>query len=303
MAPAIDRSRYVVVPRATVRRQLALARVLVKHVPTPASIDVEEAAKELSGATGTLTQAFADRHIESGNSQAGEDTALDLFVDDVWYIIDERLQHYKAFERPAVIRLAETQEADGFDYTARVEKARKAATLWKRLLSGGLEGLRLSHPEQAEFTRTLWTVIDQEGLASQLVEFVGADFVEAARDVQGHYDEMVDAQAARSKGSLVNLRELAFELQYAIQNYMIALLAMTRDKSPENVAKIRKALRPVDALREQNERERARSRGEQPAEPTDAQADTEADIDELLAEEQAVVEQIGGGSEDAEANE
>ena len=289
MSSYIDPARYVVVPRATVRRQLALGRVLVRHKPTPASEDVEHAVKVLANVIAKLTQAFADRHVENNTALAGEDAALDLFVDDLWYVMDERLEHWKAFERPAAARLADPQDPEGFDYSAAIEKARRAGQLKQRLLGAGLDGLRLPHAEQAEFTRTLWTVIDQDGLAAQLTEFVGADFVEAARDAQGHYDEMVDAQSARAKGSLVNLRELAAKLQQSIQKYMFALVAMNREDNPEIVARVRKALRPVDALRERLERERARDRGDELVVP----AETQADIDELIDEEKAVVADIG----------
>lgn len=288
---AIDPTRYVVVPRATVRRQLALGRVLVKYKPEQASEDVEHAVKALNDTIATLTQAFADRHVEKSSGVGGDDVALDVFVDDVWYVIDERLQHWKAFERPAVQRLAEGQDPEGFDYEAASERAHQAAKLWKQLFSAGLDGLRLPHAEQAEFTRTLWTVIDREGLEPQLSELVGADFVAAARDAQIHYDEMVNAQSARAQGSIVNLRQLAVQLQQSIQKYMFSLLAMNREDDPKIVEQIRRALRPVDAVRERLERERARDRGgEEEAVP----AETQADIDEILDEEQAVLEQIGG---------
>ena len=66
---------------------------------------------------------------------------------------------------------------------------------------------------------------------------------------------------------------------------------MIRDDDPENVAMIRQALRPVDALREQLERERTRARGAgevQIDEPVGEQL-----LEELAAEQQALDAQLG----------
>src|SRR5690606_13807016 len=99
--------------------------------------------------------------------------------------------------------------------------------------------------------------------------------------------------------SSVNLRDLVLELQQAIQNYLIALLGMIRDNDPENVAMMRAALRPVDALKAQLERERSRS--QQSAAKAQAAESPESpeseEIAELLAEEQALEEILGPDDE------
>lgn len=285
----IDRARYFFVPRTSGRRLLALARLLGKHKPKELSFEGEERAKLLQHGVVTLAQAYVERHRESSSLLAADETALDQFADYLWGIVDDRLAHWEAFGLPAASRLAQ-QKPGNFDYAARIDKAREAFALRRQLLAEGLDFTRRPYAEQAEYMVTLWKVIEQDKLDARLNHLIGADFFEALRDVHDHYVAMVERRSSRAQGSAVNLRELALALQKDIQNYVIALLAMIRDDDPDNVAMIRAALRPIDALREQLERERARTRGEP---PPPAANDTGADVEELLAEEQEVATAIG----------
>ena len=120
--------------------------------------------------------------------------------------------------------------------------------------------------------------------------------VHALDDAHRRYHEMVEQRSARSKGSNVDLRTVSFDLQRAIQNYVIALLAMIRDEDPVNVKMMQQALRPIDAVREQNLIERARAAAKASGAAVDTTAveglDTAA-IEELLSEQEAVHSELG----------
>ncbi|MFO7562919.1 MAG: hypothetical protein R6X02_09785 [Enhygromyxa sp.] len=290
---AIDRSRYFLVPKTGGRRLLSLGRLLRKYQPENASYDVEETGKLLEQTIVSVTAAFVQRHRESGPSIAAAEAELDTVMDTLWYILRDRTLHWGLFERPGIQRLAAEQEQGDFDYQGCVEKAALAARVRRLLLDQGLDFLRLSYSEQSEHMLTLWTVVEQEQLQEPLAQLIGKEFFGALVDCRARYDQMIEARTAREQGSAVNLRVLSLQLARAIQNYVIALLAMIRDDDPENVETIRKALRPVDALREQLERERNRGRsstGEplEPLEPVD-----EAAVEELLAEQQAIDAELG----------
>lgn len=287
MSVLIERSRYFFIPGAKGRRLLALGRVLLKHMPNSPSNDVEVFAKLLSEENVKVTKAYVDRHREDNTAIAAEEVELDQTADHLWGITDARLGHWEVFERPAVARLADKQTPEGPDYEGLIEKARAARTVRKKLLPNGIDFTKLPIPEQSEYMNTLWEIIEQDGLGDQLGEYIGGDFYDGLKDVQAHYEEMVDQRAARTKGTQINLLTHARNLHRAIQNYSISLLAMVRDQDPANVEMMLLALRPIDALREQMERERARGRGEpEPEEP-------QPELEELLAEEKAVNEQIG----------
>jgi uncharacterized membrane-anchored protein YjiN (DUF445 family) len=138
--------------------------------------------------------------------------------------------------------------------------------------------------------RVLQTLIAEEKLGEALDLLVGPSFMAALTECHDEYLTMVENRAIRERGSAVNLRTIASNLQRAIQNYLIALLAMIRDDDAENVAQIRRALRPIDALREQLYRDR--SRGEPGSTEFIDQEDAEV-IDDLLAEQQAVDAELG----------
>ncbi|KIG14864.1 hypothetical protein DB30_06246 [Enhygromyxa salina] len=293
---ALDRARYFFVPRTTGRRQLALARLLHKRKPKHASPDLEQSAKVMGSAIKTITQAYVDRHIETSGSSPAEEAELDRVVDLLWVALYERLGHWEVFERDGVRRLAANQQPDGFDYASAADEAKLARVVRERLLgTSGVEFTRLSYLEQGEYMLTLWSVIEQGEYGEALSNWIGPDFYEALRDSQSHYEAMIEKRSARERGSSVNLRELGLDLQRTIQNYLIALLAMIRDDDPENIAMIRAALRPIDAVREQLERERVKGRAGQ-VEPQPEQAPDASeliDLDELIAEEAAVSAEIG----------
>lgn len=288
----IDRSRYFFVPTTKGRRLLALGRLLLKYLPESPSPDVEAAGKALQQEIVQVTQAYVDRHREDNTAIAAEEAELDQAADHLWNITDARLGHWEVFERPAIARLAAKQTPGGVDYEALIDKARQARSIRKQLVPNGLEFTKLAYPEQSEYMHTLWQIIEQDQLGDPLSSCIGPEFYESLREAQTHYGDMVDQRAARAKGSSINLRAHALALHRCVQNYTIALLAMIRDEDPDNVAMLRKALRPIDAVREQAERARARSRGEPEPEQL------EPELEELLAEQQAINQQIGiSGSE------
>lgn len=291
MTPAFDRSRYFSIPRTGGRRLLSLARLLVRHQPQQATPEVEQAGKHLAETVETVTQAFVERHREYGASVAAEEVELDAVMDALWYILRDRVQHWEVFDRPAVRRIAAIEPTDGFDFGACIEQAADAARVRSLLLEQGLEFLRLSYAEQAEHMLTLWTMIEQEKLEPVLTELIGAEFFGALSAWRVRYDQMIERRTARAQGSAINLRALGLQLNRVIQIYVIALLAMIRDDDPENVELIRTALRPIDALREQLERERARNQAAGGAD-LDELAEDET-LDELIAEQQAIDDQLG----------
>ncbi|PRP97294.1 hypothetical protein [Enhygromyxa salina] len=271
--------------------------MLRKRKPEAGSLDLEQAAAILSVAIDTITQAYVDRHLETTASSPAEEAELDRVVDLLWVAFYERIGHWEVFERDGIKRLAGIQKPNEFDYEAAAEQAKLVSIIRARLFGAtGVEFTRLAYLEQNEHMLTLWKVIEQENAGEALSGWVGAEFYEALQDSQAHYEAMTERRAARERGSSVNLRELGLDLQRSIQNYLIALLAMIRDDDPKKVAMIRAALRPIDSVGEQLERERGKSPSGEPQQPTDESE--QVDVSELIAEEEAVNAEIGLESSD-----
>lgn len=295
LAP-IDRTRYVVCPRGSVTRTLTLSRLLLKYVPKPPSPDVAVMAGRLQDQIETSATAVRARHREYGPSIAAAEQGLDNFVDTLERIRSERLEHWELFDHPTARLLAQEQRARGlkpgeFDYSDAVDLARASKRMRTLLYPTGLDPFRGSYYDQAEAIQTIRKIIEEEDGSTELLEeVIGPRIGDAIDDAHARYQAMVELRIARTKGSEVDLRTVSLELQRAIQNYLIALLAMIRDEDDENVAMLRLALRPVDAVREQNNLERARGSADG-AEAADG-VDSEA-IDELLREQQAVHTELG----------
>ena len=92
---------------------------------------------------------------------------------------------------------------------------------------------------------------------------------------------------AHSQGSEVSIRERGAALDRSLQTSALALIVALDEGDADKVETIRKALRPLDALRVQLARERGGAGGL----GAEVEVDEEA-LAELLAEEQAVAEAI-----------
>ena len=286
-------------PRGTVLQTLSLGRLLRKYTPADPSPDLAARAAVLDEVIETSTQAFVDRYREFGPTVAAEDNEDDGLADALLFVHRDRLENWQTFDRPAMHRLASTQTPDGFDYAARIDKARVAKRVATLLFGQGMDLTRLPFPEQAEHMRRITRMIEQEGLADALAELVGEDFTAALADASLRYQAMIERRAMRERGASINMREVNVALQQAIQDYMISLLSMIRDDDPDNVAAIRTALRPVDALREQ-----LAGRGRAGSDADAGEQDDSGEgglIEELVAEQRAVdavvaADQVSGGA-------
>jgi hypothetical protein len=310
MSVRIDRVRYVTAPRSTGRQMLSLGRLLRKYTPESASPDVIACAAALDAAIETGTQGYADRIRQDGPNQAKDDAEDDGSVDALLGIARDRIGHWQVFARPTYARLASAAPPDGVDYAELIDKAEQAARVHQLLFASDFDATRAPYPEQAEYMIALERIIDQAELGPVLDVLVGGPFVPELRRANVRYQAMVARRAAAERPD-INLYEILTQLRVAVQNYLIALLAMIRDDDPDNVAAIRRALRPVDALREQLAGTR-RGRSSDAAEPSEPsgqvepfeQAEVDQAVEELAAEQQAVDAELGfvdGATDDPES--
>jgi hypothetical protein len=281
----IDRSRYVVVPRTTVRRLIALGIMLERYAPPDPDANVEYALEVLSETTADTARGYTARVIELGPSLAASEAAIDTVVDHLFGELRNRLQSWHVFQLDDVARMAKEQKPGTFDFRQAQAKAETAKHALDVLFADGLGFVKAAYMDQQVHMQALDQVRADEGLDEALEELVGLPFMAALAEYRQQYTAMLDRRTQRAKGSSVNLREQARILATAINNYVIALLGSIRDDDEDNVAVMARALRPIDALREQINADRARAAGGQ-TEPE--QGDVNPLVGELLAEEQAI---------------
>jgi hypothetical protein len=282
------RSRYFSIPHTRARRKLAVARMLDKRKPEDPSADVERYAVALGVEIGAMTAAYVTRHVEASSVAPREDGELDTFVDALWGVCRDRFDHWRVFAMPAPARFVGDADAK-HDYAASAAQAGQIRRARELLLgTGGVEFTRLKYVEQAEHMRTMWTVIEDEGLDEVIAAAIGPEFLSAMRDGQRRYLAMIERRLAAERGSEVDLRARSRALADAMQNYVLALLVALDESDADSLAQTRAALRPLDVLREQLERERS---GAAAGEEVDEEVDE--DLAELLAEEQQLAEELG----------
>jgi hypothetical protein len=282
-----DPTLYLSTPRMSARDYLALGRLLLRYKPESLSPAGERAAERLAAEIATFTTELAARYKAKGLDEA----ELDFATDGLWYALRERLENWAVFERKAFVQLAEQQSEGEFDYRSRVVKAKRARALRRHLLAGiGINFTRKPYAEQVEFMVMIWQMIDHEGLADELAALIGSDFFWALRDCQRRYVEMVEAQVAAGHTSKYNLSDDRLRLRQALVQYQAAIIAMFDDRDADSVERVRRALSPIEMLREYNLR---RAGG------MALEGEERLDIDPLLAEQAAVNHALGIG-DDAE---
>jgi hypothetical protein len=290
--PPIDIAQYTAAaPSVSVHRGISLITVMLQYVPEPASKAVAYRTEQMRKVRDESREAVRIRHREFGPSVVARHNALDALVDQLERIRDGRLGHWESFESDAVEQLAEQQRLSGevgkVDWIALIDQARQAKRLRRLLFPNGVAHTRLNFEEQAEHMQTVADIIAEDGCRAALDILIGPAFMDAFDEGLVHYRAMIDARLAQQRGSEVNLRTVRLTLQSAIQSYTVAVLSMLRDDDPDSFAAVRRALRPIDAVRAQNQVERGRSQG-QVVELSDPEV-----VQELIAAEQALEAELG----------
>ena len=287
----IDLALYAKAPQFSVHRGISLAGVLLDYLPDPANEAVEYRAAQLREVRDEAREAVRVRHRELGPSVVARHVALDRLVDTLNQIRFERLGQWVALDCDALRDLAEQQrrtgEAGPVDWVALLDKARQAQHLSALLFPAGIDYVRASFEEQDEHMQTVADLIAEDGCRPLLDALVDPELLAGLDVARAEYRQMVRDRLAHARGSAIDLRTIVARLQGAIQGYMIAVLSLLRDHDPASAAVVRRALRPVDAVREQFRLDRQREAGKS-VEPSDPEV-----LDELVAAERALGLELG----------
>ena len=291
MTLPIDKSQYTTAPRGTARQLMSLGRVLQENLPQDPPDYVVAAAERVGLAVEAGRAVYADRIRNHGPSAASLDREDDGTADSVLSIARTRLEDWAVFQRPTIRRMA-ADPGDGIDYEAWIGEAERAEQLHTRLFAGGFDATRAPYAEQAEYMITLACIIDEEQLGEDLAALMGPAHYTLLRQTITHYKAMVDRRQSGDPGNQANLHEVKATLQDAIQTYMLALLISLDGDDPDRVAKVRRALGPVDAFRATFA---VRPRGDGADEGADAAADAidPAAVEALAAAQQVIDAEIG----------
>jgi hypothetical protein len=226
----LEPARYLRTPILDVPGGVALGIALLTAAGKDLPLAAKRAAKVLRQAVVALQNDWAAQR-NAGLTTAEDKRPADQRLDRVWAAVGVRLQ-----------TLA--------DLPPTLAEAKQATQLYARLFPDGLTFLRLPYERQwAESEQRLTQLADKEMGAA--VEKLVGDFVLAElRDAHANYGRVLGITDAKPNAEVApNLLDQLRVLQQAMTSYALQLVAAAH-ADPELVTPVRRALRPLDALRE-----------------------------------------------------
>ena len=164
----------------------------------------------------------------------------------------------------AVARLTGTPESD------------RAIVLLPRVLPRGTGFVQYAYEQQWTESENLLAGIDEEALEPEIQALIGPAFVPFIRSAHAAYGEVLGlGSTPREITETTALAQAVAQVSFAIAEYGRLMVGELDRNDPENVARFKKAMAPLDAYRAAN----ARSGASEEEEEVDAPADPVTDVD------------------------
>jgi hypothetical protein len=226
MSVQIDPASYIRFPKLDVAGALSLAKILLHRVPKSTSPAVRKAASLVEGSVEELETKWTQQGVPVVRHDL---RPLARRVGVAWKAIRDRLVGFEALpegnaDRTQAILLRDTLFADGLEFN--------------------LISFARHHAESEHRLRLL----DEVGLAKDLVRLVGDHFVKMLRAAHQAYGDALGINMAAPQAVAVLLSEPLRALADAITGYALQLVALARHE-PEKRDAIVRALSPIDEFR------------------------------------------------------
>ena len=245
MADDFDATPYVRPPILDVPSGVTLGVALLSAMPKPAPEHVKKAAKKVHHDTVALQTVWAK---SDAAPTVADRRRADIRIDNAWAILLDRLEAYASLP------------------SDEVPKATRARELIEILSPNGREWLK--SPYQAEWAESQKRLkkIDDENLSADVDALAGTEFLLEVRRAHKAYGVALGVTKPSPEVPEVNLADPLRALARSIARYGVAVAGMI-DDDPATLAAVRKALRPIDDLRDAQAR-RNGGGDDAPAPPT-----------------------------------
>lgn len=239
---SFDPSVYTSLPPISLSSLVILARTLEEAAPRGLPSLPQRALAKVVLHQGEAQSALAARQRTLGTPTESVQ-AVDSWADRGVGAIRQRLEAFTLLPEE--------------DYP----QAARAGELLTLLFPEGLAFLNLPYIEQLAAMEVLLQRITDENLARELDTLCGREFLQNLRTLVPRYRDMVQGGLRRLDSS-ENLVEHRRRLSLAVVDYAIKVAALYDEDDPRSLDRIRSALRPIDALREQAARRLAGTRND-----------------------------------------
>ncbi len=231
LVPPFEPYLYTRAPTVTLASAIVLAEALVKACPGFMPPAVQKAVNYLATTGNAAKQAWADRRRDVGTASDESSRGLDQEADGGWSGLRSRLTSYAGLP------------------VHRFPKAARAQIIVDSLFGeGGLEFLRDTYVLQWSTMSVLLKRIDDEGLAAEIDDLAGPEFLQNIRDIHPRYEAMVQGSLQRETSQeslLVHVRLI----QRAVVAYATQVCATVDDADDATIEAARDALAAIDTMR------------------------------------------------------
>lgn len=232
MPNAFDPADYVRAPVITLSSGVTLALALVDACPKGAPPNVKKACKHLKTTAERARAQLAERN-----------RALGVFSDEDSRVLDNEADRAWGGLRMRLVAMSMLSAKD-------FPKAKRAEELDAQIFSAGMEFLKAEYGTQSTSMAAILEHIDDAGLAEEVDDIAGPEFLKAVRQVQPRYEAMVKERLRRDHAIGQDLREGTRDLQGAIVNYASKVIGTIEHDEPETTEVARLALLPIANFRE-----------------------------------------------------
>lgn len=224
---AIRLNEYATLPVFDVAHGVALGIALVNAVPKDAPLEVKQAVDGVRADTLGLQASWK----ASRDAPEPVDTrVVDTRVDNAWANL--------------------AQVLDSIRKLPGSNRSAIAGEVYDSLFSQGLTFLQLKYPAQWSECKLRLQRIDDQELEPKIQSLVGGrEYLAEIRAAQAEYGEVLGIDRPKRATVSINLSESLGALRSAMETYVAQVVAWSR-RSPEDAAKARAALEPIDNRRE-----------------------------------------------------
>jgi hypothetical protein len=246
----VDVQPYVRPPRVSAWKAVVLCLRLLIAAP-PDLMGRTRAALEAVREACIALQGIARQRLRSSPENLKK---YDVALDSGWVGLRMALE--------AVARLIGTPESD------------RAIVLLPRALPRGTGFVQLAYEQQWTESEDLLAGIDSEALEPEIEALIGPAFVPYIRGAHAAYGKALGLSSAPKEiAETTALADAVAQVSFAIAEYGRLMVGELDRNDPENVARFKKAMAPLDAYRAANARSGASE------EDVDAPVDPATDVD------------------------
>ena len=242
-----DLAIYYPIPLLTTGGYVSLMQTLAVVAPQNPPEHVAEAIATLKKARIKAKAQLVSRIGE--DLSTGLERLFDLFVDQVWVELHQRLEFATIYNHAGAAKLTD-EDREQLDFDERLAEGRIAATMLERMFSNGVDFLRAKYPQQSTHMATRLEWVESENYQDSLEEIVGPKLVALLKVCQNRYEAMVSERSSRDGTSVADLGKLR-QQRKQVYVYAGAIGTLYKEDKPETAEIVENALRPILIAREE----------------------------------------------------